>query len=108
MRETTDIDKTVLGEALAYSEERNPFLAKLRFHFIRTFSFTDMPLDMVLRSFLGTFRIPGEAQAIDRIMDDLSVVVYEFLPIFDIDMKQIQDRFCLQEPYSHCYFHVFY
>ena len=34
-----------------------------------------MPLDMVLRSFLGTFRIPGEAQAIDRIMDDLAVVV---------------------------------
>lgn len=75
LRETTDIDKTVLGEALAFSEDRNPFLAKLRLYFIRTFSFTDMPLDMVLRSFLGTFRIPGEAQAIDRIMDDLAVVV---------------------------------
>ena len=75
LRETTEIDKTVLGEALAYSEDRNPFLAKLRKFFIRTFSFTDMPLDMVLRSFLGTFRIPGEARAIDRMMDDLSVVV---------------------------------
>ena len=97
----------MLGEALAYSEDRNPFLAKLRLHFIRTFSFTDMPLDMVLRSFLGTFRIPGEAQAIERIMDDLSVVVYKFPRICDIDMKQIQDHFCHQEPYSHCCFHAF-
>ena len=79
LRETTEIDKTVLGEALAYSEDRNPFLAKLRKFFIRTFSFTDMPLDMVLRSFLGTFRIPGEAQAIDRMMDDLSVVVQDLM-----------------------------
>ena len=47
LRESTEIDKTVLGEALAYSEDRNPFLAKLRIYFIRTFSFTDMPIDMV-------------------------------------------------------------
>ena len=80
LRESTEIDKTVLGEALAYSEDRNPFLAKLRIYFIRTFSFTDMPIDMVLRSFLGTFRIPGEAQAIDRIMNDLSQYVYETNP----------------------------
>ena len=70
----------MLGEALAYSEDRNPYFATLRYYFIRTFCFVDMPLDMVLRTFLGTFRIPGEAQAIDRIMDDLSVYVYETNP----------------------------
>ena len=78
--ESVDIDKTVLGEALSFREERNPFLAKLRGSFIRTFSFTDLPLDTILREFLGTFRIPGEAQVIDRIMADLSKVVYDVNP----------------------------
>ena len=80
MKETTEIDKSALGEALAYSEDRNPYLAKLRYYFIRTFCFVDMPPDVVLRTFLGTFRIPGEAQAIDRIMNDLSVYAYEVNP----------------------------
>ena len=80
LRESVEIDKTVLGEALSFSEERNPFLAKLRGSFIRTFSFTDLPLDTILREFLGTFRIPGEAQVIDRIMADLSKVVYDVNP----------------------------
>lgn len=80
LRESVEIDKTVLGEALSFSEDRNPFLAKLRGSYIRTFTFTDLPLDTIIREFLGTFRIPGEAQVIDRIMADLSKVVYEVNP----------------------------
>jgi Sec7-like guanine-nucleotide exchange factor len=40
--------------------------------FVTGFEFTDMDFDKALRSFLQPFRLPGEAQKIDRLMEAFS------------------------------------
>ncbi|KAK8805482.1 hypothetical protein WA158_002138 [Blastocystis sp. Blastoise] len=70
------IDKTILGDYIAYDKERKPFNAQVRYYFVRQFSYEGLSVDDILRVFLGAFKIPGEAQAIDRILDDLSSYVY--------------------------------
>ena len=55
----------------------------------RRIDFTDMEFDEAIRHFLSGFRLPGEAQKIDRMMEKFA------------------ERFCLQV-YSHAYNFVCY
>ncbi|RLO13198.1 hypothetical protein DYB28_001199 [Aphanomyces astaci] len=45
------------------------FRAQLRQAYVETFELHQMPLVDALRTFLGAFRLPGEAQQIDRILE---------------------------------------
>eukprot|EP01113_Clastostelium_recurvatum_P026151 TRINITY_DN3138_c0_g1_i2.p1 TRINITY_DN3138_c0_g1~~TRINITY_DN3138_c0_g1_i2.p1 ORF type:complete len:830 (-),score=195.56 TRINITY_DN3138_c0_g1_i2:127-2616(-) len=61
-----DLSKKKIGEMLGENDEHT--LAVLD-AFVDHFDFTQNGLDMALRRFLLTFRLPGEAQKIDRLME---------------------------------------
>eukprot|EP00116_Pleurobrachia_bachei_P007997 sb/3468259/ len=68
------LNKTKIGEYLG--ENREPNLTVLR-RFVERFEFAKMDIVTALRAFLGKFRLPGEAQKIDRMMEEFAVVYCE-------------------------------
>ena len=58
------LNKKVLGEFLA-----KPSNSELFGHFIDLFDFHDMRVDEALRVLLKTFRLPGESQQIERVVE---------------------------------------
>ncbi|XP_044540497.1 cytohesin-2, partial [Gracilinanus agilis] len=60
------LNKTAIGDYLGEREELN--LAVLH-AFVDLHEFTDLNLVQALRQFLWSFRLPGEAQKIDRMME---------------------------------------
>ncbi|ORX95819.1 Sec7-domain-containing protein [Basidiobolus meristosporus CBS 931.73] len=62
---TEGINKTTLGEFLGEGSEEN---VAIMHAFVDDMSFSDMPFVDALRRFLQPFRLPGEAQKIDRFM----------------------------------------
>ena len=70
----THLNKTKTGEFISEPDELN---LKILTKFIQQFHFVDMEFDVALRTFLGKFRLPGEAQKIDRIMEKFAHRYYE-------------------------------
>lgn len=60
------LDKTVLGD---YLGEGDPLNLKVLFAYVDYMDFTGLTFENALRFFLEGFRLPGEAQKIDRIME---------------------------------------
>lgn len=60
------LDKTVIGD---YMGEDKPFNKKVLYALVESHDFKEQDLDDALRRFLATFRLPGEAQKIDRMME---------------------------------------
>jgi len=73
LKETKGLDKTKIGE---YIGDRSPMSATILEHFVNSFNLTGMELDLGLRHFLSFFRIPGESQVIERIMEKLATKFY--------------------------------
>ncbi|KAJ1966244.1 GDP/GTP exchange factor for ARF [Dipsacomyces acuminosporus] len=65
--ETPTINKKLLGEFLA-----KPSNLEVLRTYIELFDFSGRRLDEAMRSLLGTFRLPGESQQIERIMETFS------------------------------------
>ncbi len=67
-----------LGEEGKYDKE-GEFMNKIRLAYIRTMRFTGKSFDEALRELLtkGGFRLPGEAQKIDRILDAFAKCFYQ-------------------------------
>jgi brefeldin A-inhibited guanine nucleotide-exchange protein len=77
------LDKTQMGEALgrepdaAFVKEKGVegdkggpgFWVRILHHYVDALDFTGMVFDEAIRLFLSGFRLPGEAQKIDRIME---------------------------------------
>lgn len=61
-----NIDKTQLGLFLSEGSEWNNSILD---SFVQLFDFHLMEFDMALRRFLSKFKLPGEAQKIDRLME---------------------------------------
>jgi golgi-specific brefeldin A-resistance guanine nucleotide exchange factor 1 len=76
-RYTHGLDKNLLGDYLGNHDE---FSIRVLHEFARTFDFKDMNLDAALRLFLETFRLPGESQKIQRILEAFSERYYEQSP----------------------------
>ncbi|XP_022739319.1 ARF guanine-nucleotide exchange factor GNOM-like isoform X2 [Durio zibethinus] len=76
-RYTTGLDKNVIGDFLGNHDE---FCVQVLHEFARTFDFRDMNLDSALRVFLGTFRLPGESQKIQRVLEAFAERYYEQSP----------------------------
>ena len=72
-----DLDKTQTGD---YLGEGKDFNIAILHAFVDTNQFTGIDFIAALRGFLGQFRLPGEAQKIDRIMEKFA------------------ERFCLDNP----------
>uniref|UniRef100_A0AAR2ILJ5 Cytohesin 1a n=1 Tax=Pygocentrus nattereri TaxID=42514 RepID=A0AAR2ILJ5_PYGNA len=60
------LNKTAIGD---YLGERDEFNIEVLHAFVELHEFTDLNLVQALRQFLWSFRLPGEAQKIDRMME---------------------------------------
>jgi brefeldin A-inhibited guanine nucleotide-exchange protein len=78
LRNTEGLDKTKIGEYLG--EIKIDFNLKVMHAFIDSFSFKDLFLDLAIRRLLATFRLPGEAQKIDKIMEKFAERFYSQNP----------------------------
>ncbi|KAK8586829.1 hypothetical protein V6N13_085849 [Hibiscus sabdariffa] len=76
-RYTTGLDKNLIGDFLGNHDE---FCVQVLREFVKTFDFSDMNLDSALRVFLGTFRLPGESQKIQRVLEAFAERYYDQSP----------------------------
>ncbi|GMN41449.1 hypothetical protein TIFTF001_010659 [Ficus carica] len=76
-RYTAGLDKNLVGDFLGNHDE---FCIQVLHEFAWTFDFQDMNLDTALRLFLETFRLPGESQKIQRVLEAFSERYYEQSP----------------------------
>lgn len=60
------LSKFAIGQYLA---DPNDFNKEVLSNFATRFDYKDQPIDEALRSFLKAFRLPGEADQIDRVID---------------------------------------
>lgn len=60
------MNKTLIGD---YLGEREELSLKVMHAYVDSFDFQGMEFDEAIRAFLQGFRLPGEAQKIDRIME---------------------------------------
>jgi brefeldin A-resistance guanine nucleotide exchange factor 1 len=74
LRYSPGLDKNKIGELLGDPEEQSLRVLK---EFTETFDFTGVILDTALRTYLETFRLPGESQKIQRILEAFSERFYE-------------------------------
>ena len=73
-KHASHLNRTLVGE---YISEPDEFSSKVLMAFIEYLDFEDMEFDNALRTFLSKFRLPGEAQKIDRIMEKFAHHYYE-------------------------------
>ncbi|KAL6580183.1 Brefeldin A-inhibited guanine nucleotide-exchange protein 5 [Orobanche minor] len=66
LRNTPNLDKAMLGDYLGQHEE---FPLAVMHAYVEYMNFSGMKFDIAIREFLRGFRLPGEAQKIDRIME---------------------------------------
>ncbi|GLT74209.1 hypothetical protein SLA2020_460200 [Shorea laevis] len=66
LRNTPDLDKAMIGDYLGQHEE---FPLAVMHAYVDSMKFSGMKFDTAIREFLKGFRLPGEAQKIDRIME---------------------------------------
>ncbi|XP_051121206.1 brefeldin A-inhibited guanine nucleotide-exchange protein 5 isoform X2 [Andrographis paniculata] len=66
LRNTPTLDKAMLGDYLGQHEE---FPLAVMHSYVDSMNFSGMKFDVSIREFLRGFRLPGEAQKIDRIME---------------------------------------
>ena len=81
LRFTPGLNKEQIGEYLGKNAEENK---QTLFAYVRTFDFQNISLLTALRMFLDTFRLPGEAQQIDRIMETFAQWAYEHTAEHDL------------------------
>ncbi|KAL8229179.1 hypothetical protein R6Q57_014079 [Mikania cordata] len=77
LRYTSGIDKNLVGD---YLGNHDRFCVDVLQEFAKTFDFQDMNLDTALRVFLETFRLPGESQKIQRVVEAFAERYYEQSP----------------------------
>ncbi|KAM7476342.1 hypothetical protein LguiB_023585 [Lonicera macranthoides] len=66
LKNASGLNKTVVGD---YLGEREDLSLKVMHAYVDSFDFQGMEFDEAIRAFLQGFRLPGEAQKIDRIME---------------------------------------
>jgi hypothetical protein len=65
LRYTPELDKTIIGQVIGSPD---PFSQQVLAAYAATFDLHNLSIDIALRLFLESFRLPGESQKIDRIM----------------------------------------
>ncbi|KAL3151968.1 hypothetical protein ABBQ32_001092 [Trebouxia sp. C0010 RCD-2024] len=66
LAKTTGLNKTMVGE---YLGEREDMCLKVMHAYVDAMNFAGSQFDEAIRTFLNGFRLPGEAQKIDRLME---------------------------------------
>jgi golgi-specific brefeldin A-resistance guanine nucleotide exchange factor 1 len=75
LKKSSRVSKRIVGEYIA-----KPTNAETLDAFVKQFDFKGKRLDEALREMLATFRLPGEAQQIDRIMENFAKRFFESGP----------------------------
>jgi brefeldin A-inhibited guanine nucleotide-exchange protein len=71
------LDKTAVGDLLGREKEyENGFCYQVLNEYVEAMDFSDLVFDKAIRYFLQGFRLPGEAQKIDRIMEKFAERYY--------------------------------
>ena len=71
------LDKTIIGDYLGREREyENGFCLKVLHEYVADMDFANKPFDLAIRHFLSGFRLPGEAQKIDRLMEKFAERYY--------------------------------
>ena len=71
------LDKTAVGDYLGRERDyENGFCLKVLHEYVDSMDFSNMKFDLAIRYFLKGFRLPGEAQKIDRIMEKFAERYY--------------------------------
>jgi brefeldin A-inhibited guanine nucleotide-exchange protein len=71
------LDKTAVGEYLGREREyENGFCLKVLYEYVDSMDFSGMLFDLAIRHFLAGFRLPGESQKIDRLMEKFAERYY--------------------------------
>lgn len=66
LKNASGLNKSLIGD---YLGEREDLSLKVMHAYVDSFDFQDVEFDEAIRLFLQGFRLPGEAQKIDRIME---------------------------------------
>lgn len=66
LRENSGLDKKMIGE---YISKKKNVESKILETFVKSFNFANMRIDLALRQYLETFRLPGEAPLIFLVME---------------------------------------
>lgn len=74
---TPGIDKTMMGEFFGAKKEPNITIFN---EFVQLFEFKELGLVESIRTFLASFRLPGEGQVVDRIMQKFAEKYYKDNP----------------------------
>lgn len=74
---TPSLDPAMVGETIGSSGEKS--IAILR-HFTNLFDFKGLTFEQSFRLYLGKFQVPGEAQMIDRVMEQFGTKFYNDNP----------------------------
>lgn len=69
LKKASGLNQTMIGD---YLGEREGLPLRVMHAYADSFDFEGMEFDQAIRSFLQGFRLPGEAQKIDRIMEKFS------------------------------------
>ncbi|ORM40073.1 ARF guanine-nucleotide exchange factor GNOM [Babesia sp. Xinjiang] len=75
-----ELDLKKVGEYLG--THKNPtFMDQVRTEFAKLHSFRGLPIVMAIRLFLSSFRLPGESQQIERIIEVFAATYFEAQPL---------------------------
>lgn len=66
LRENSSLDKNMIGE---YISKKKNVESKILENFVKSFNFENTRIDLALRQYLETFRLPGEAPLIMMVME---------------------------------------
>ncbi|CAL8465729.1 g5265 [Coccomyxa elongata] len=77
LRHCPGLSKQTIGDLLG---ENDQFFLDVLDDFTATFNFKGLPFDMAIRLYLESFRLPGEAQKINRIMESFGKHYHEQCP----------------------------
>lgn len=77
LKDASGLNKTLIGD---YLGEREELSLKVMHAYVDSFNFEGMEFDEAIRVFLQGFRLPGEAQKIDRIMEKFAEHYYKCNP----------------------------
>ncbi|CAH8874145.1 unnamed protein product [Trichobilharzia szidati] len=75
------LSKSRVGDFLG---ENEPYNLRVMYAYVDQFDFTDKSFVPALREFLSEFRLPGEAQKIDRLMEKFAARYYACNPTNDL------------------------
>ncbi|GBG24000.1 Brefeldin A-inhibited guanine nucleotide-exchange protein 1 [Hondaea fermentalgiana] len=73
---TPGLDKAAVGEYLSEDPAYKPFNHEVMQAYLASFDFAGVRIDRALRMFLASFRLPGEAQRVDRVVEAFGKQLY--------------------------------